>query len=426
MSVTVTGPRAPGTAGVVEVAVVGAGAAGIGAAHRLKAAGREVVVLEARDRAGGRALTLTGRSGAAIDLGCGWLHSADQNPWVGIAEELGFTIDQSEPAWLRPAMDVNFPEAGQRAYRAAFEALEERLEKAALEGPDRPASELFTPEDARWVPLFHAFSGYYNGAPFDEVSLKDYAAYQPTEENWRVREGFGRAIAAHAEGLPILFGWPVRVIDRSGAPLKLSGPAGELTADTVIVTVPTGVLAAESLRFEPALPDKLEAADALPLGHVDKAFLKIAEPEALPVERRLVGRTDTADTASYNLRPLGFPVIEAFFGGDLAAALEQEAEGAFGAFAIDQIVAALGSDMRRILSPIAETRWGVDPFTLGAYSRARVGMAHMRRVLAEPVEDRIFFAGEACSPHAFSTAHGAYETGVAAAEAALAAVSRTE
>jgi monoamine oxidase len=113
-------------------------------------------------------------------------------------------------------------------------------------------------------------------------------------------------------------------------------------------------------------------------------------------------------------------VVEAFFGGDLAAGLEADSYGAFCAFAMDEIAGVLGSDMRKLLKPIAESRWGVDPYARGAYSHAKPGLASMRAQLAAPVEDRIFFAGEACSAHAFSTAHGAYETGVAAAEAVLA------
>ena len=155
---------------------------------------------------------------------------------------------------------------------------------------------------------------------------------------------------------------------------------------------------------------------------MEKAFLKLATPDEFAVDHRVYGRTDTTDTASYGLRPLGMPVVEAFFGGDLAGRLGAEGPGALGAFAIDELAAVFGSGLRRRLSLAAESAWGVDPLIRGAYSHARVGQAGARAVLAEPVEDRLFFAGEACSPHAFSTAHGAYETGVAAADAALAAL----
>ena len=407
----------------VDVAIIGAGAAGLGAAGRLARAEPPVlfVVLEARDRVGGRAHTLTGRSGAAIDLGCGWLHSADQNPWTQIASDLGFALDRSPPPWSRSALDANFPMAEQRAHHKAFEALESRLE-AAADGPDRRASELLDPADARWNPLLNAFSGYYNGAPFDDVSVHDYAAYQPTDENWRVRRGYGALIGAFAADLPVRLGARATRLDHGGARLRIETSAGSIQARAAIVALPTGVLADGALRFDPPLPDKLEAAEALPLGHVDKAFLRMARPEAFEVDARVIGRTDTAQTGAYTLRQMGLPVVEGFFGGDLARDLEGEGPGAFCAFAIDELVAVLGSQMRAALSPIAESAWARDPFARGAYSHARPGRAGMRAVLARPVEGRIFFAGEACSPHAFSTAHGAYQTGVAAAEAAMAAL----
>src|SRR5579875_2469165 len=85
----------------VDIAIVGGGAAGIGAARRLSGEPVSSLVLEARDRLGGRAYTVVGRSGTAIDLGCEWLHSADRNAWTAIAEEEGFTIDRTPPPWMR-------------------------------------------------------------------------------------------------------------------------------------------------------------------------------------------------------------------------------------------------------------------------------------------------------------------------------------
>ena len=145
-------------------------------------------------------------------------------------------------------------------------------------------------------------------------------------------------------------------------------------------------------------------------------------PGEFDPDTRVQARTDTTDTGSYALRPMGLATVEAYFGGHLAARLEAEGPGAFTAFAREELAAALGADFARQLQPLAESRWSADPFSRGAYSHARPGFADHRAVLAAPIEDRLFFAGEACSPHAFSTAHGAYDTGVEAAEGALAAL----
>ncbi len=112
-------------------------------------------------------------------------------------------------------------------------------------------------------------------------------------------------------------------------------------------------------------------------------------------------------------------MIECYFGGALARDLEQEGGDAFARLAIDQIAAHLGADIRKRLKPIFGSAWGRDPYALGAYSYARPGDAGARPLLAASVDDRLFFAGEACSVNDYSTAHGAYRTGETAADEIL-------
>jgi monoamine oxidase len=180
------------------------------------------------------------------------------------------------------------------------------------------------------------------------------------------------------------------------------------------------VLACEALRIEPTLPDKLEAAHALPLGLADKVFLRIDEPHDFPAEARLFGATDRVATASYHLRPFGRPVIEGYFGGRFAEELEDK--DALAAFAIEQIAGLLGETMRKRLQPLAASAWRRDPFARGSYSYARIGHADARAALAASIDDRLFFAGEACSRHDFSTAHGAFRTGIRAADEVVSAL----
>src|SRR5262249_59435604 len=95
-----------------EVVIVGGGAAGIAAARRLHDAGVDCLLLEARSRLGGRAFSVRAGPGFPIDLGCGWLPSADRNPWTTIALAQGRTIDKNPPPRLRPSMPHRFPPAG--------------------------------------------------------------------------------------------------------------------------------------------------------------------------------------------------------------------------------------------------------------------------------------------------------------------------
>jgi monoamine oxidase len=173
------------------------------------------------------------------------------------------------------------------------------------------------------------------------------------------------------------------------------------------------------------LPEKIEAAAGLPLGLADKVVLALDQPDAIEAETRLFGRTDRTGIGAYHLRPFGRPLIEGFFGGRLARELEREREGALARFAIDELAAQLGSDVRPRLKPLAATSWSADRYAQGSYSHALPGKAGARAILARPVDQRLFFAGEACSPDSFSTAHGAYQTGIDAADEAMAALARS-
>jgi monoamine oxidase len=179
-------------------------------------------------------------------------------------------------------------------------------------------------------------------------------------------------------------------------------------------------MAEEAIRFTPALPEKAEAASGLPLGLADKLFLALERPEEFEIDTRLFGRTDTTGTGAYHFRPLGRPQIEAYYGGALAAELEAGGQAAFLDFAVGELTAHLGSDFAKRVKPVGSHRWRADEFARGSYSYALPGKADCRAVLAAPVDGRIFFAGEACSREDYSTAHGAYLTGVGAAEQVLA------
>src|SRR5947207_7623327 len=145
----------------VDVVIIGAGAAGVAAASRLASAAIRVLVLEARNRIGGRAWTKhTG--GFPLDLGCGWLHSADENEWSAIAKKLGFEIDLTPPPWTRPACQIGFSAEEQEEFGSAWNSFYARLDEAAGQGVDRSAAE-FLEAGCRWNGLLDAISSYING-----------------------------------------------------------------------------------------------------------------------------------------------------------------------------------------------------------------------------------------------------------------------
>lgn len=402
-----------------EVVIVGGGAAGIAAARRLREAGVACLVVEARPRLGGRAWTVMDASGHALDLGCGWLHSADRNAWREIAERQGHHIDKTPPPWTRISFLSNFPLAEQIEFLDALQTFYRRLGSAEASGPDRPAAALLD-RDGRWNGLINAVSTYVNGAELDRISLQDFGRYDDTGVNWRVSEGYGAVIAEYGEDLLSVLDCPVHRIDHSGMRLTIETAQGLITADQGIVTLPSAVLAEGRLSFTPALPDKVEAAAGLPLGLADKLFLSLDGAEEFEKDSRLFGRADRSATGSYHFRPFGRPLIEAYFGGTLASELEASGEGAFLDFALTELRGLFGGEFASRVHPLHLHRWGSDPFARGSYSYALPGAADCRAVLAAPVDDRLFFAGEACSAGDFSTAHGAFATGVSAADRVIA------
>src|SRR5690348_14024876 len=134
--------------GEFDVVIIGAGAAGLSAAKHLASAGLAIKIVEARARMGGRAHTVPTELGFAVDLGCEWLHSADINPWVPIARQLGFTVDETLPDWGRRVAWFE-GDAAQREWQTAMDAFYTRLDRAADAPADQAASSLLEP-NGKW------------------------------------------------------------------------------------------------------------------------------------------------------------------------------------------------------------------------------------------------------------------------------------
>jgi monoamine oxidase len=407
-----------------DVVVVGAGAAGLAAAKTLRAAGRTVRVIEAMDRIGGRAWTRDTDFGMPFDIGCAWLHAADRNPFFPEAQAAGWTLHHHEMGldhlWFR---DRRASAADLGAIGAADAELQRRL--ARYSGSEDRLSALLAKGEA--LRAAATFSGPMDfGQDDDEISIADFRAAADLDPNYFTREGFGALVARFGADVPVTLSSPVRRIDWSGRGVAVETDAGTETAEAVIVTVSTGVLAFEDIRFRPALPEAhLEAIFDLPMGLLTKIPVEIrgdrlglAAFDDLLIERH----------ARHDIYFLCFPfdsdLMVGFVGGDFAWEIEAAGAAAAVDFVTDRLVDLFGAGLRRKVGRSLMTNWGGERLTRGAYAAARPGKAAARAVLAQPVGERIWFAGEALAGPLMQTAGGARLSGEAVARDVLAALRR--
>jgi monoamine oxidase len=401
-----------------DIVIIGAGAAGIGAARRLADSGLSVLMLEALPRAGGRAWT-SEAAGVPVDLGCGWLHSADRNPWTAIAEQTGYVVDRRQSAWDSQYRDLGLPAEDWAAAQQAFEEWSRRI---ATSPPASDVAADALESGGRWTAYLQAMSGFISGDELERISARDYAAYDKASTycNWRLPAGYGTLITASLpQAANLHLAAPVEAVDLGGQRITLRTPAGTVRARAVIVTVSTNVLAGDAIVWPSLLDPWRDAALRLPLGRDEKLFLEIVGSNPFKPESHVLGDPYDAATGSYYIRPFGRPVIECFLGG--AGARSMAADGTEAAFAraIDQLVSLFGTAVRGCLRPLIVSNWAGSATIGGAYSHALPGQADARAILARPFDERLFFAGEATHATDFSTAHGAYQSGVRAAEEAI-------
>lgn len=408
----------------VDIAIVGAGIAGLAAASRAVDAGYRVAVFEAKERVGGRAWTVE-VGGYPVDLGATWLHSASLNPLVPIASSLGFDPVNgiarqrtfvATGGISRWSTDQEAEEL--IAYQAATDG---KVTMAGEQGRDEPIAKLID-FSSRWAPLYEWWIAAYTAADPENASTLDYALYRETKENLSLSCGLGALVAAFGAGLPVHRSTPVHRIRWGGNGVRLETSAGAVEARTVIVTASTSALARGVVRFDPDLPTwKQEAIDAVPLGSANKIVIAF--------DRNVFDREDasslridegTRNTIGLQIRPLGRNLASGYVGGSLSRALEAEGAEAMVDFALARLRWVYGAEIARHVAAARASAWTSDPWIAGAYSASRPGLGHRRADLARPVGHRVFFGGEATCEGFFTTVHGGYISGIRAAKEAIA------
>lgn len=409
----------------VDVVIVGAGAAGIAAARELSAAGMTHVVLEARDRVGGRAYTVDDL-GRPFDMGAHWLHNWQGNPLVDLARQRGLALTESgsEDFGLY-ASGKRLPEADHLALAQAMARMDGQMERgatrAAQPGSDRSLASLLS-HPVGWERFVVKAQVIEMGTEPSEISLLDVSGLGAVGQDMVVAGGYGALVADHARGLNSRLSATVSEIRWQEAHgVTLSGAFGTLRARAAIVTVPTSVLAQNTVRFAPALPARMQQAIAdLPFGVFEKVGFRLdrARPD-LPEYAFATGPEGQLLTHALAMSE-DHGIATIILAGDTARALVAEGTAARIATARSLLTDILGSDTAA--GATVATNWLDDPLSLGAYSCARIGATEARQIYSTPLENRLWFAGEAAPGEYAVTVAGAWLSGESAARAAAAAL----
>ena len=416
----------------VDVVVIGAGLAGLGAAAALRADGRRCLILEASDRTGGRAWTTNPAAlgGVWFDMGAIWFHDAENNPLVTIAEAAGDRMLRSDEIRTERVYigDRPIADAEARDYDGAFARYAAAADTLLKDGGDLPLSAIARalPHDP-WAATVEAWEGpVICAVDAAKFSARDWRRNALGGANLVPDGGIGAFVTRRlTAGLDIRLNTPVTRIEW-GKRVAVETAAGTVAANACIVTVSTGVLASGALVFDPPLPDSTrDSIAALPMGLALKVALRANGPDRLglpghcSIERQVARGGDTL--MPFICWPFGRDYVQGWIGGGIAWDLAKAGDAAAIDHALSQMRRIFGSRVDRLFASggTLVTRWDADPWVRGAYSYAVPGQAFARDTLGVPLADgHLIFAGEACSVPYAGTVAGAWMTGQNAARAA--------
>jgi polyamine oxidase len=441
-----------GVAGPVErVVVVGAGISGLTVASALTRAGVECVVLEARDRIGGRLHTVD-LAGSPVDLGGSWIHMPDGNPMSAFARQVGVPCRSADPVPEMAGFDCaegrRLSDAEAKAvlglYEEVFPDATARL--AARLGPEASAAD--------GIEAFVAGSGLAPGPARRarqmlygaiEAESADLAERQSLRWMWNELEyegnyfgdvpdgGYRRLVTAMAAGVDVRLGVPVTEVAVSAGGVRVQAADGRSEEGShVVVTVPLGVLKRQALRFSPALPpDRLAAIGRLGFGRFEKVALRFEEPfwRTAGFPHLVIFPRDPGEWIVWVMGLDAFgagPVLVFFvFHSDANRIMGTSRDGTSAGqdaavrWALGLLGEAIGAPCPEPVE-VAVTSWGTDPYTSGAYSHIPPEASPADAdLLGEPVGGRLLFAGEHTQSARLAYADGALTSGIREAKRLL-------
>lgn len=407
--------------GDVDVAIIGAGAAGIAAARRVAAANRRFTLVEASDRIGGRCITDTRSVGMPFDRGAHWIWGGDIGPIAQAATRAGVDIYAAPPGQKVRVGRRNAREGEMEDFLSALVRARRAIEEASRRG-DGSCAQVLPKDLGEWqrtVEFVLGPAGF--GKDLNEISTVDFTRASERDSAAFCRIGFGGLLAKLGERIPVQLNTPVsRVFFGNRGGLEIETEKGRFSARAAIVTVSTSVLASGLIKM-PELPRRqLDAAARLSLGSQDHIALELAgNPLSLLRDDLLFEKADSARTGAVLGNISGGALCTVTVGGKFGRELAAQGERAMVAYATDWLAGMFGNDVKSAVKRSAATQWGAAPYVLGAASAAAPGAQGARKILMESIGSRLWLAGEAVHETHFGTVNGAWESGERAATEAL-------
>jgi monoamine oxidase len=251
----------------------------------------------------------------------------------------------------------------------------------------------------------------------DQISSIEVATFEEGPDI-PILNGYGNLLAAWANDIPVSLNTRVERVEYSSKGVSVTTSRGTLQARTVLSTVSNGILAADEIKFTPALPDwKFAAVWGLPIGTLNKICVHFDKDIFGPEGRGFhIVCNENAGAAGFEASVMGQNTAIVFVGGRHAIWLEKQGQQASHEFAVNQVAEVFGNDIRKQEMRSIATAWTSDPWTRGSYTCALPGHAHQRVELARTLDDCLFFAGEATTVGDHACCHGAYRSGIRAAQ----------
>ena len=412
-------PSEPPRSGYVDFIIVGAGTAGIAAARRLAAAGKRFVVIEAAAEIGGRCITDSKTFPVPYDRGAHWIYAADISPVARLAPQTGLALYTAPPG-QRMRIGRRYAREGEMEdFLATMVRANAAIADAARKSDVACAQAL--PKDlGEWRPTIEFTLGAYAcGKDLSEVSSADLARSIERDNAAFCRQGLGTLLAKLAPPAATQVAMPVTRIGWARSGVEVETSKGQFRGNAAIVTVSTNILTSGKIKFE--LPKRhLDAASKLRLGHRDRVALELnGNLLGLRADELVFEKSENKATAALFANVAGSTVCTIDVGGSFGRDLASKGPEQLVDFAITWLTGLYGGDIKKNVKRQAVTRWAQEPWALGAISAAAPGAQSARKVLMEPISNRIFYAGEAAHETLWGTVGGAWESGERAADAVL-------